>query len=152
MVRTLENRDAMRRTEGLARLTRSGFTLMEMLVVVAILVVLAGAAVPIYLSYLEDAKVKRARADVETLTSQCQAFKIQHGDYPQGLIILTQPQGNRPAVLKEENLLDPWGREYQTTLPGPGQHNQARGLPDIWSEGPNPGDPNSQIGNWGIMR
>ena len=39
---------------------RGGFTLMELLVVVAILVVLAGAAVPIYMTYLENAKKSTA--------------------------------------------------------------------------------------------
>jgi general secretion pathway protein G len=127
---------------------RTGFTLMEMLVVVAILVVLAGAAVPIYMNYLENAKKDRAKVDVRTLAEACQAFQAQHGELPASLEVLTQPQADgQLATLETSSLLDPWFRPYQYQAQG--QHNAATGKPDIWSQGPRPGDPNSIIGNWG---
>jgi general secretion pathway protein G len=126
---------------------RGAFTLMEMLVVVAILVVLAGAAVPIYMKYLDEAKVDRARLDCQMIADACQAYKIRNGDYPASLQILTQPdaQGGT-ASLEVSALLDPWGREYHYQAPG--THNAATGKPDVWSDGPRPGDASSMIGNW----
>lgn len=137
------------RTEarGTRAVARGGFTLMEMLVVVAILVVLAGAAVPIYMTQLENAKKDRARVDVLTLTKTCEMYKIKFGDFPTSLETLTQPTPDGGgAYLEISGLLDPWNREYQYAPQG--QHNAATGKPDIWSQGPNVADPNGAIGNW----
>jgi general secretion pathway protein G len=126
---------------------RSGFTLMEMLVVVAILVVLAGAAVPIYMNYLENAKKDRAKIDCKALTTAVEAYKLRYGDYPPSLQALTQnaPDGSLPT-LEPSALFDPWQHEYQYSPQG--QHNAAYGKADIWSLGPRLNDPNGIIGNW----
>jgi general secretion pathway protein G len=130
---------------------RAAFTLMEMLVVVAILVVLAGAAVPIYLRYLDQARIDRARVDCKNLEQAAEAYKIRYGDYPASLQVLTQPQpdGTLPT-LEVSSLLDPWQREYQYAQQG--THNAAVGRPDIWSNGPRLGDANGMIGNWAAGR
>jgi len=124
---------------------RSAFTLMEMLVVVAILVVLAGAAVPIYLNYLENAKVDRCKADVKALTQAVQAYNTRYGDYPQSLEVLTtrNPQDGSKATLSRESLLDPWNRPY---VYEPHTIHPDTGVPRIYSQGP----PSSQgqIANW----
>lgn len=127
---------------------RHGFTLMEILVVVAILVVLAGTGGVYYMKYLDDAKKDVARTQVRTaLTQAADAYYIKYGDYPQSLQSLTQPtpDGGK-ASLEPSALRDPWGREYQYAYPG--QHHTSTGKPDIWSTGPRPGDPNGMIGNW----
>ena len=62
-------------TKSAAR--RSAFTLMEMLVVVAILVVLAGAAVPIYMRYLNEAKKDRARIERQDVDGNCRELPDQ---------------------------------------------------------------------------
>jgi general secretion pathway protein G len=125
---------------------RGGFTLMELLVVVMILVILAGAAIPMYLSYLDTTKIKRVRVDLVTLSKECGNYKAVMEEYPQSLAQLTQPSGSFKPTLKPEHLLDPWGREYHYQYPG--QHNAAYDQPDIWSDGPNAGDANGMIGNW----
>jgi general secretion pathway protein G len=126
---------------------RGGFTLMEMLVVVAILVILAGAAVPIYMRYLDDAKKGRAKMDVKTIEKACEAYFLKEGQYPASLAVLTQmqPDGSRP-YLEADAIFDPWKRPYGYS-PTP-THNVVSGKPDVWSEGPSPGNPASQIGNW----
>src|SRR5262245_44804908 len=94
-------------------LARAAFTLMEMLVVVAILVVLAGAAVPIYLRYLEQARKDRAKADIKNLEQTIDAFNAANGTYPDTLMILTEPQADgSKAYLDPSALLDPWNRPY----------------------------------------
>src|SRR5262245_23390959 len=82
-----------------SRERRSGFTLMEMMVVVAILVVLVGVAVPIYLRYLDQAKLQRARADVETLSKMAQMFKSQYGEFPTQITDLLNPPDGRGALI-----------------------------------------------------
>ena len=58
---------------------RRGFTLLELMVVVMILVVLAGVAVPTYMHYQEEAKVKAAYANCETLAKAAQAYQVENG-------------------------------------------------------------------------
>lgn len=130
-----------------AAVVRGGFTLMEMMVVVAIIVVLAGIAVPLVFRQLDDAKKDRARVDVRTLSGTVDMYFLKYSEYPPSLESLTQPtaDGGRP-FLEPSALLDPWMHPYQYA--NPGQHNAASGKPDIWSLGPNVTDPNGIIGNW----
>src|SRR6516225_11414711 len=124
--------------------TRSAFTLMEMLVVVAILVVLAGAAVPIYMRYLDETKITTARLNCKTIAETLETYKLKMGDYPANLEVLIQvQQDGTPPYFAREALMDPWQHEYQYAPQG--QHNAALGKPDVWSQGPRMGDPNSMI-------
>jgi len=124
---------------------RGGFTLMEMLVVVAILVILAGAAVPIYMRYLDEAKVSRAKVDIKAIEDCCKAYYLKNQEYPPQLAMLTQQQtdGTKP-YLEPDSIYDPWKRPYGYDPTGA---RNAGNKPDIWSEGP-PGGQASQIGNW----
>ena len=83
----------VRTSRAAARSTfRAGFTLMELLVVVALLVVLAGTGGVIYMNYLESAKEDVARAQVQTLTQAAQMYAIAHGGtFAPDLNSLTQP-------------------------------------------------------------
>src|SRR5262245_31057900 len=129
---------------------RAAFTLMEMMIVVAILVVLVGIAVPTYMNYLEKSKLKRARADVETLSNAVKMFYADHAHWPQSLEELVAVPSGKPYV-KKTALYDPWDQPYQMT-PGLGQEMMALGeeTPDVWSGGP-PAAP-ERIGNWMRMR
>src|SRR5438132_6309694 len=93
---------------------RGGFTLMEMLVVVAIIVLLAALAAPIVMGRLEDAKKDKAKVDCKTLADLAKQFKLKYGDYPQTLAQLTQPgaDGSLPYI-EARYLIDPWQHEYQ---------------------------------------
>jgi general secretion pathway protein G len=121
---------------------RGGFTLMELLVVVAILVVLAGAAVPIYMTYLDQAKKSTAWTNAKTLSTVCETYKITNGQYPGSLHELAHPSDGSKPLVEEVTLLDPWKREYGYDPAGP---HSTVGKPDIWSTGENG---NEQIGNW----
>lgn len=134
----------MQRPEA-RRTPRAAFTLMEMLVVVAILVVLAGAAVPIYLNYLDNAKRDRAKVDVQTLQQAVEAYKTEHGSYPQNLQALTMADNATGsfATLETKALIDPWGNQFHYD---PNTQNPQTGRPKIFSNGP-PGR-NMMISNW----
>jgi len=125
------------------RMVRAGFTLMELLVVVAILVVLAGTGGVIYMNYLEGAKEDVARTQVQELTHAVEAYRIRYGEYPQSLAALTQPGPDGKATLEPNALVDPWMRPYQYNPQG--SHHPTTGKPDIWSGGK---DGNLQSGNW----
>jgi general secretion pathway protein G len=126
---------------------RSGFTLMEVLVVVAILVVLAGIAVPLYLRYADEARVSAARLSCRNLSQAVESYKLKYGDFPANLEMLAQVQGDgSPPYIEPAALVDPWQRRFEYAPQGP--HNASLGKPDIWSQGPRPGDPNGVVGNW----
>jgi general secretion pathway protein G len=122
---------------------RAAFTLMELLVVVAILVVLAAVAVPSYFTYVDYAKRQSARTSAQTIGNAVMAYKAATGDWPQSLDQLTQPHEGIQATLKPEHLVDPWGARYQYQPP-PAQHNGMTG-PDVFTTCPTDG---TQIGNW----
>jgi general secretion pathway protein G len=123
---------------------RAGFTLMELLVVVALLVVLAGTGGVIYMNFLESAKDDVAKSQVQVLTEAAQMYQIKSGSFPPDLNTLTQPTADgKAASLEVSALIDPWLRPYQYQYPG--QHHPGQNKPDIWSTGH---DGNQQIGNW----
>jgi len=123
---------------------RAGFTLMEMLIVVAIIVVLAGVGGVIYMNVLGESKGNVARAQARNIAQACQMFNLSHGRYPNSLAELTEPMDNKAALMEPQYLRDPWQMEYKYANPG---SHQRSGGPDVWSDGP-PGDPAAPYGNW----
>ena len=125
---------------------RRGFTLMEVLVVVAIIVVLAGIAAPIVLNRLEEAKMDRARIDCKAISDACGTYYISNGQYPESLDLLVQPrEGGGKPYLPESALSDPWGKRYQMRNPGTHRENASMGRPDIFTTSP---DGQQELGNW----
>jgi general secretion pathway protein G len=103
-----------------------GFTLIELMVVLAILGVLAALIVPNVLGRADDARVTAARADVNNLMQALKLYRLDNQIYPtaaQGLQALVQkpstdpiPPNWRPYLDKLPN--DPWGHPYQYLNPG----------------------------------
>jgi general secretion pathway protein G len=94
------------------RRSRGAFTLMEMLVVVAIIVMLAGIGGWVYMRQLETAREKKAMADIQHITQLLDTYKTDLGDYPESLQVLTQPTESKPAYIEAKDLMDPWGQAY----------------------------------------
>src|SRR5260370_28599363 len=69
---------------------RVAFTLMEVLVVCAILVVLAGVGGVIYMQYLENAKKDIAKTQLQILTGAVEVYKLHNGDFPPNLAALAE--------------------------------------------------------------
>jgi general secretion pathway protein G len=103
-----------------------GFTLIELMVVLAIIGVLAAMIVPNVLGRADDARITAARTDVGNLMQALKLYKLDNQRYPSGeqglnALILkpsTEPvPGNwKPYLDKLPN--DPWGRAYQYMNPG----------------------------------
>lgn len=115
----------------------AGFTLLELLVVLAILGVLATIAAPRVLGYLGGAKSDAANIQIERLSSALDLYRLDTGRYPteqSGLLALVErPDDSRnwngPYLKKREMLLDPWGR--QLSYRQPGEHGEF----DLYSYG-----------------
>ncbi|MDD5250687.1 MAG: type II secretion system major pseudopilin GspG [Rhodocyclaceae bacterium] len=102
-----------------------GFTLLELLVVVAIIGLLAGYVGPKYFSQIGKAEVKAARAQIDGLEKALDAYRLDVGRYPtteQGLnALVTPPPGVTKwsgPYLKKGVPLDPWGKAYLYKSPG----------------------------------
>ena len=87
----------------------SGFTLIELILVVVILGILAGAVVPVFQGRAEQARISRAKADIAAYGTQVDLYALDHNDkYPENLSALVG--GKRKYV--QEVVKDPWGNEY----------------------------------------
>lgn len=104
----------------------AGFTLIEIMVVLAIIGVLSALIVPNVMDRFDQAKVLAARADIANLTNALKMYRLDNGTYPsgeEGLAALV----NRPVTQSEmanwrryiDNLpSDPWGNPYVYVNPG----------------------------------
>ena len=133
-----------------------GFTLIEVLVVVAILGILAAIVVPRIMDRPDEAKRVAAKADIGAIVQVLKLYRLDNGFYPttdQGLAALVQrPTTNpQPANWKQGGYLDrlpkdPWGGDYQYLSPG------IRGEIDVFSLGADRArggeGNNADIGNW----
>jgi general secretion pathway protein G len=99
--------------------SNSGFTLIEIMVVVLILGLLAALVVPKIVGRTDDARVTKAKADIKAIESALNLFKIDNGFYPttaEGLNALVQapPRAKKwnPDGYLDKLPIDPWGVEY----------------------------------------
>jgi len=125
--------------------SRAAFTLMEIMVVVAIIVILAGVSVVAVTRYMEQARVDATHAKLKTIETAVSDYYNRHHEYPANLEILTERIGGLPAYFDRDTIIDEWGREI---VIDPNTRHQGTDRVLIYSQGPNPGDPNSQIRNW----
>jgi general secretion pathway protein G len=128
----------------------SGFTLIEVMVVVVILGILAALIVPKIMSRPEQARLVKVKQDVLAIQSGLDLYKLDNGFYPsteQGLAALVKkptiaplPANWKNGGYLEEIPLDPWGTAYQYA-------NQDEKI-KIYSFGPQGKEGNSTLGNW----
>ena len=104
---------------------RSGFTLLELLVVMVIIGLLAAYVAPRYFSQLGKSEIKAAQAQVAAFQKALDTYRLEVGRYPsseQGLNALVTRPSNEPKwggpYLQKSVPLDPWGNAYQYKSPG----------------------------------
>lgn len=130
-----------------------GFTLLELLVVVAIIGLLAGYVGPRYFGQIGKAEVKAARAQIDALEKSLDAYRLDIGRYPsteQGLgALMVAPSGVGKwsgPYLKKAIPPDPWGRSY--LYKSPGEHGEF----DLYSLGrdgaPGGSGEDADVTNW----
>jgi general secretion pathway protein G len=103
----------------------TGFTLLELLVVMVIIGLLAGYVAPKYFSQIGKSEVKAARAQIDALEKALDQYRLDVGHYPtgeQGLAaLITRPAAEakwQGPYLKKAVPLDPWGHPYLYKFPG----------------------------------
>ena len=105
----------------------AGFTLVELLLTIAIAAVLAMIAIPSYSSYMDRGKVTQAEGDIVQIEVAIAQFLSDHESLPGAL-----------TDLNGVNLTDPWGNAYQyldlTTLHGHGHARKDKSLVPINSD------------------
>jgi len=101
-----------------ARAARAGFTLVELLLVVAILGVLATVAIMNTQGLMGDAQAKATRSSIATIESAARVYEIRTGKFPDSIDALLQPMGDKPALLDEKARNDTWGTPFQVRRNG----------------------------------
>jgi general secretion pathway protein G len=104
----------------------AGFTLVELLVVLAILVLLATYVGPRVIGYLGSSRTQSAKVQIESLASALELFRLDTGRYPtaeEGLKVLVErpvdvQTWNGPYLRKQNVPLDPWNRPFHYRIPG----------------------------------
>jgi general secretion pathway protein G len=104
------------RKQATEQTVRAGFTLMELLVVVSIIVVLAGLGGFYYFGVQYNAKRDSAVTQMRaTLAPAVEIYKAEHDVWPTSLEVLLQKDeyGRGPYLKNRQAITDPWGRFYQ---------------------------------------
>jgi len=133
---------------------QSGFTLIEIMVVIVILGILAAVVVPNIMSRPDEARIAKAKQDIRALSTALDLYKLDNYAYPttdQGIEALAikptsapEPKHYRKEGYLKKVPLDPWQNPYQYL--NPGEH----GLIDIYSLGPDQTPSDDDIGNWNL--
>ncbi len=133
---------------------QSGFTLIEIMVVVVIIGLLATMVLPNVLKQSDKAMTVKAKADIKAISSALALYKLDNFSYPttsQGLEALVKNPGNAKNWNAYLNNVpkDPWKNDYQYLSPG----QKSKDF-DIWSNGadgaPGGTDEGADIGSWNL--
>jgi general secretion pathway protein G len=79
-----------------------GFTVVELLITVTIILTITAIAVPNLLAAIKEVKMAKAVGDIHTIGEEIEAYDLLNGQYPITL-----------ADIKRDTFLDPWGNQYQ---------------------------------------
>lgn len=102
-------------------LKKSGFTLIEIILVVVIIGILASIAVPRMGGRTEQAKISKAKQTINTLSMAVQEYEMMNGNYPSSLDGLLDESKGGPFLERKVVPQDPWEKPFVYSAPG--SHN-----------------------------
>jgi general secretion pathway protein G len=107
--------------QPLTRAIRSAFTLMEMILVLAIIAILIAIGAATLGDFEEQASITAARAQVGTISTAIKMYKVNNRNLPPSLDALVKPPANAPVkrpFIEESGIMDPWDNKYIYKTPG----------------------------------
>jgi general secretion pathway protein G len=121
------------RQRKLTKDTRHGFTLLEVMVVVTVILLIAGLGVYNIIGQANKARRMTAIAGAKNLQKMCENYSLDHrSQWPTSLdLLLQKDQFGGPYLTDASALNDPWGNRYMYQPP-----SDPDGVPMIWSESP----------------
>lgn len=137
-----------------ARSLQRGYSLLELLVVLAILGLIIAIAAPRAIGFFEASKAKTAKIQIANISAALDLFYLSNSAYPsesQGLKALNErPEGletwDGPYLNRADGIIDPWGRPYLYKQPG--THGKVDVL-TLGADGKEGGaDEDRDIGSW----
>lgn len=137
-----------------ARRLASGYSLLELLVVLAILGLIIGIAAPRVIGYFERSKGKTAKIEMSNVSAALDIYLLANGAYPteqQGLkALIERPDGvetwDGPYLNRADGIIDPWDRPYLYKQPGAHGKFDVQTLGADGKEGGE--DENRDLGSW----
>ncbi len=136
-----------------SRKSASGFTLVELVIVITIIAVLSGSGIYLIVGFIDDAKYTRVESDIKALDLALKSYERNNYFKPptleQGLNALVErptgePQPERWRSYLEEPMMDPWGQLYEYRVPAQKSSKKY----DIFSLGEDGVESEDDIGNW----
>ena len=130
---------------------RKGFTLIEVLLVLIILVILGSLAVGVFTGTQDKANINAAKAQVGLIEEQISMYRLDMNKYPTKLEDLWEEPSDAELAKKwggpyfKKLPDDPWGNAYQYSAEGKNNTDKF----DFWSNGPDgKSGTDDDIGNW----
>lgn len=115
-----------RKSRIINRKSRGGFTLIEILLVVVIIGIIVGIAVPRMSGKIGMSLDVAARASLKSIETAVQNYEMEHLRLPDSLEDLTVIKDGKGPYLKPSEIKDPWGQKFQYSKPG--SHNRGYDL------------------------
>lgn len=164
-------------TRLLRRTSSAGFTLVELMTVVAIIAILAGIVLGVAGYAGRKTDVARATSGLEQIKNAIEEYRVEYGSYPTNTVaansmnlvgqlwvkplserktpflVLSNQSTNWSDPNKAYTAVDPWGNEYRYYYDPDGNpyyapHNNSRLGYDLWSLGPDAANTNDDLDNW----
>ncbi|QDS98595.1 type II secretion system major pseudopilin GspG [Adhaeretor mobilis] len=131
--------------------TRNGFTLIEVLLVLIILVIIGALASRVFIGTQDRASIKAATSNLSIVSGAINEYRLEMNKYPSKLADLWEKPSDQAMAEKwgskylEKMKPDPWGNEYQYLAEGKKNSDKY----DLWSNGPDgKSGTEDDIGNW----